>query len=150
MKLKRLFGCSFWTLATLTGILVFALLCGGCGSLVKSVSGKSVSLKGYGSVNLIDTGYDPTTGTVTPSVKNIVGSVHHKSTIVAIDEGKRTPDYLDYTREESSSVWNSNAKTVTTSFTVSGSSPESMKSTLETLKLHLNAGTSNAVSVPSE
>lgn len=105
------------------------LLAAGCSTdkLVESVSQKSVSLRGYGAVNLIDTGYNPATGTTTPSLNSIVGSTHYKSTIVARPEGTETPDYIDYAREESASFWNSKAKSTTTSFTITASGKEAMQ-----------------------
>ena len=106
----------------------------GCSSLLKSTTDKNVSLKGYGAVNIIDTGANPTTGTFTPAVTSIVGSVHHKSTIVGRSADQTTPDYNDYTREESGSIWNSKVKTVTTSFTMSASSPEAAEKYLKKLQ----------------
>ena len=121
-------------LSVLASVLVLAG-CTTANEAVKSASAKNVNASGVVSVQDIQTGYDPVTGSVTPKVLLVTGSLNYRSNVVSVPEGSTVPDAAEYSREESSSIWNASAKSVNVrwSFTAStpGQASERMKALLD-------------------
>ena len=121
-------------LSVLASVLVLAG-CTTANEAVKSASAKNVNASGVVSVQDIQTGYDPVTGSVTPKVLLVTGSLNYRSNVVSVPEGSKVPDAAEYSREESASIWNASARSVNVrwSFTAStpGQASERMKALLD-------------------
>lgn len=101
--------------------------CTTAGKAIDSAAQKNLSGSGYASIQKVNSMYDSTTGTPGASVLSIIGNLRYKSTIVSVPEGHKVPDSADYTREDSVSIWNSNARTTNVSFSFTASTPEAAK-----------------------
>lgn len=112
---------------------LFALT--GCKASNVNVSQKAVTLKGYSAINLIDTSYNPVTGTFTPKITSIVSSGMYNS----VPLGTSFKDYLFYSNESSCSVFNASAKTTTEVLIFSTSEKTLMKKIVDTLAKNLEA-----------
>ena len=64
------------------------------------------------------------TGSVTPKVLFMTGSLHYRSNVVSVPEGSKVPDAAEYSREESASIWNADAKSVNVRWSFTASTPE--------------------------
>ena len=98
------------------------LLAGGCttaNEAVKAAAAKNVNASGVLSVQNVQTGYDPVTGSVTPKVLFMTGSLHYRSNVVSVPAGSKVPDAAEYNREESASIWNADAKSVNVRWSLS-------------------------------
>ena len=103
------------------------LLTGGCttaNEAVKAAAAKNVYASGLLSVQNVQTGYDPVTGSVTPKVLFMTGSLHYRSNVVSVPAGSKVPDAAEYSREESASIWNADAKSVNVRWSFTASTPE--------------------------
>lgn len=113
---------------------VFALAgCTTANEAVKSASAKNVNASGVVSVQDIQTGYDPVTGSVTPKVLLVTGSLNYRSNVVSVPEGSTVPDAAEYSREESSSIWNAEAKSVNVRWSFTASTPEQADARMKAL-----------------
>ena len=92
--------------------VAFLAGCTTANEAVKAAAAKNVNASGLLSVQNIQTGYDPVTGSVTPKVLLVTGSLNYRSNVVSVPEGSTVPDAAEYSREESSSIWNAEAKSV--------------------------------------
>lgn len=137
-KLNRLIiaaGAAFALLILLTG----------CKATLPNVENKAVTLKGYSAVNLIRTGYDPTTQTFTPSITSIITSGLYHS--VPVDTASK--DYLHYSSESSASVFNASAKTSTETLIFTTSDKALMKIVVKALAENIAPSTSGTPPVAS-
>lgn len=100
------------------------------GCTAPNLSEKSVLIEGYSAVNLIDTGFNPVTGTVTPSITSIISN----GIYCGVPAGIQSKDFLYYSDKASSSVWNAKAQTSQTMLVFSTTDQEKMKAILESLK----------------
>ena len=103
------------------------LLAGGCttaNEAVNAAEAKNVNAYGLLSVQNVQTGYDPVTGSVTPKVLFMTGSLHYRSNVVSVPAGSKVPDAAEYSREESASIWNADAKSVNVRWSFTASTPE--------------------------
>ena len=81
----------------------------------------------------VQTGYDPVTGSVTPKVLFMTGSLHYRSNVVSVPEGSTVPDAAEYSREESASIWNADAKSVNVRWSFTASTPEQAEARMKAL-----------------
>ena len=112
------------------------LLAGGCttaNEAVKAAAAKNVNASGLLSVQNVQTGYDPVTGSVTPKVLFVTGSLHYRSNVVSVPEGSTVPDAAEYSREESASIWNADAKSVNVRWSFTASTPEQAEARMKAL-----------------
>ena len=112
------------------------LLAGGCttaNEAVKAAAAKNVNASGLLSVQNIQTGYDPVTGSVTPKVLFVTGSLHYRSNVVSVPKGSTVPDAAEYSREESASIWNADAKSVNVRWSFTASTPEQAEARMKAL-----------------
>lgn len=100
---------------------------------VKAAAAKNVNASGVVSVQDIQTGYDPVTGSVTPKVLLVTGSLNYRSNVVSVPEGSTVPDAAEYSREESSSIWNAEAKSVNVRWSFTASTPEQADARMKAL-----------------
>ena len=113
---------------------VFALTgCTTANEAVKSASAKNVNASGLLSVQNVQTGYDPVTGSVTPKVLLVTGSLNYRSNVVSVPEGSKVPDAAEYSREESASIWNAEAKSVNVRWSFTASTPEQADARMKAL-----------------
>lgn len=110
---------------------IFALLLvlAGCKAPNFQLENKAVTISGYSSVNLLRTGYDPATQTVTPSMTSIISSGMYNS----VPTGTGCKDYLFYNAETNTSIWNSNSKDSQQSLIFATSDKEMMKQVISAL-----------------
>ena len=91
--MKRFFGCSFWTLVSMVGIIVFVLMVSGCASVGKKIAeqagSKNLDLSGYVLLGEIETA-NAETGT--PQGKLITGRVTYSSRRVGIPADQVVPN----------------------------------------------------------
>ena len=105
--------------------VAFALAgCTTANEAVKAAAVKNVNASGLLSMQDVQTGYDPVTGSVTPKVLFVTGSLHYRSNVVSVPEGSKVPDAAEYSREESASIWNSDARSVNVRWSFTASTPE--------------------------
>lgn len=123
----------FFTFAAAAAALLLIAGCSTANEAVKAASAKNVSAQGFVSVQDVDTGYDPITGSVTPKLLLVTGNLRYRSNIVAIPEGSAVPDAAEYSREESSSIWNASAKTTTVNWSFTASTPEAAAERMKAL-----------------
>ena len=71
-----------------------------------NTTGKAVLIDGYNAISLIDTGYNPVTGTVTPSMTHVISS----GTYSGVPVNKTAKDYFHYSSKNDSSIWNAESK----------------------------------------
>ena len=112
------------------------LLAGGCttaNEAVKAAAAKNVNASGVLSVQNVQTGYDPVTGSVTPKVLLVTGSLNYRSNVVSVPEGSKVPDAAEYSREESASIWNAEAKSVNVRWSFTASTPEQADARMKAL-----------------
>ena len=123
------------TLAILLLAAVAVLLpgCTTANKAVEAAAAKNLNASGFVSIQDIETGYDPVTGSVTPKILLVTGKLHYRSNIVAVPEGSKVPDAVEYSREESSSIWNASAKTTTVSWSFTASNPETARNTMQAI-----------------
>lgn len=117
-------------------LMTVALMLTGCttaNKAVKSASAKNVNASGVVSVQDIQTGYDPVTGSVTPKVLLVTGSLNYRSNVVSVPEGSTVPDAAEYSREESASIWNADAKSVNVRWSFTASTPEQAEARMKAL-----------------
>ncbi len=113
---------------------VFVLTgCTTANKAVEAAAAKNLNASGFVSIQDIETGYDPVTGSVTPKILLVTGKLHYRSNIVAVPEGSKVPDAAEYSREESSSIWNASAKTTTVSWSFTASNPETARNTMQAI-----------------
>ena len=108
-------------LSVLASVLVLAG-CTTANEAVKSASAKNVNASGVVSVQDIQTGYDPVTG-----------SLNYRSNVVSVPEGSTVPDAAEYSREESASIWNASAKSVNVRWSFTASTPEQASERMKAL-----------------
>ena len=109
----------------------------GCSALPKiNTTGKAVLIDGYNAISLIDSGYNPITGTMTPSMTHVISS----GTYSGVPINKSAKDYFYYTHKTDSSVWNAECKNVQQLLIFSTSDKELMQKALETLAAKVNKG----------
>lgn len=114
--------------------VAFALAgCTTANEAVKAAAVKNVNASGLLSVQNIQTGYDPVTGSVTPKVLLVTGSLNYRSNVVSVPEGSTVPDAAEYSREESSSIWNAEAKSVNVRWSFTASTPEQAEARMKAL-----------------
>lgn len=114
--------------------VAFALAgCTTANEAVKAAAAKNVNASGLLSVQNIQTGYDPVTGSVTPKVLFVTGSLNYRSNVVSVPEGSTVPDAAEYSREESSSIWNAEAKSVNVRWSFTASTPEQADARMKAL-----------------
>ena len=114
--------------------VAFALTgCTTANEAVKAAAAKNVNASGVVSVQDIQTGYDPVTGSVTPKVLLVTGSLNYRSNVVSVPEGSTVPDAAEYSREESSSIWNASAKSVNVRWSFTASTPEQADARMKAL-----------------
>ena len=114
--------------------VAFALAgCTTANEAVKAAAAKNVNASGLLSVQNIQTGYDPVTGSVTPKVLLVTGSLNYRSNVVSVPEGSTVPDAAEYSREESSSIWNTEAKSVNVRWSFTASTPEQADARMKAL-----------------
>lgn len=115
-------------------VSVFALAgCTTANEAVKAAAAKNVNASGVVSVQDIQTGYDPVTGSVTPKVLLVTGSLNYRSNVVSVPEGSTVPDAAEYSREESASIWNASAKSVNVRWSFTASTPEQADARMKAL-----------------
>lgn len=123
-------------LALFLSVLALALAFAGCttaSEAVKAASAKNVNASGLLSVQDVQTGYDPVTGSVTPKVLFVTGSLNYRSNVVSVPEGSTVPDAAEYSREESASIWNAEAKSVNVRWSFTASTPEQASERMKAL-----------------
>ena len=114
--------------------VAFALAgCTTANEAVKAAAAKNVNASGLLSVQNIQTGYDPVTGSVTPKVLLVTGSLNYRSNVVSVPEGSTVPDAAECSREESSSIWNAEAKSVNVRWSFTASTPEQADARMKAL-----------------
>ena len=100
---------------------------------VKVAAAKNVNASGLLSMQDVQTGYDPVTGSVTPKVLFVTGSLNYRSNVVSVPEGSTVPDAAEYSREESASIWNADAKSVNVRWSFTASTPEQAEARMKAL-----------------
>lgn len=120
-------------LSVLVSVLVSLTGCTTANEAVKSASAKNVNASGLLSVQNVQTGYDPVTGSVTPKVLLVTGSLNYRSNVVSVPEGSKVPDAAEYSREESASIWNAEAKSVNVRWSFTASTPEQASERMKAL-----------------
>ena len=100
---------------------------------VKAAAAKNVNASGLLSMQDVQTGYDPVTGSVTPKVLFVTGSLNYRSNVVSVPEGSTVPDAAEYSREESASIWNADAKSVNVRWSFTASTPEQAEARMKAL-----------------
>ena len=70
---------------------------------------------------------------VTPKVLFVTGSLHYRSNVVSVPEGSTVPDAAEYSREESASIWNADAKSVNVRWSFTASTPEQADARMKAL-----------------
>ena len=120
-------------LSVLVSVLVSLTGCTTANEAVKSASAKNVNASGLLSVQNVQTGYDPVTGSVTPKVLLVTGSLNYRSNVVSVPEGSKVPDAAEYSREESASIWNADAKSVNVRWSFTASTPEQADARMKAL-----------------
>lgn len=114
--------------------VAFALAgCTTANEAVKAAAAKNVNASGLVSVQNVQTGYDPVTGSVTPKVLFVTGSLNYRSNVVSVPEGSTVPDAAEYSREESASIWNADAKSVNVRWSFTASTPEQADARMKAL-----------------
>lgn len=113
--------------------VAFLAGCTTANEAVKAAAAKNVNASGLLSVQNIQTGYDPVTGSVTPKVLFVTGSLNYRSNVVSVPEGSTVPDAAEYSREESSSIWNAEAKSVNVRWSFTASTPEQADARMKAL-----------------
>ena len=114
--------------------VAFALAgCTTANEAVKAAAAKNVNASGVLSMQDVQTGYDPVTGSVTPKVLFVTGSLHYRSNVVSVPEGSTVPDAAEYSREESASIWNAEAKSVNVRWSFTASTPEQAEARMKAL-----------------
>ena len=114
--------------------VAFALAgCTTANEAVKAAAVKNVNASGLVSVQNVQTGYDPVTGSVTPKVLFVTGSLNYRSNVVSVPEGSTVPDAAEYSREESASIWNADAKSVNVRWSFTASTPEQAEARMKAL-----------------
>ena len=114
--------------------VAFALAgCTTANEAVKAAAAKNVNASGLLSVQNVQTGYDPVTGSVTPKVLLVTGSLNYRSNVVSVPEGSTVPDAAEYSREESASIWNADAKSVNVRWSFTASTPEQAEARMKAL-----------------
>ena len=113
--------------------VAFLAGCTTANEAVKAAAAKNVNASGLLSVQNIQTGYDPVTGSVTPKVLLVTGSLNYRSNVVSVPEGSTVPDAAEYSREESSSIWNAEAKSVNVRWSFTASTPEQADARMKAL-----------------
>lgn len=120
-------------LSVLASMLVSVTGCTAANEAVKAAAAKNVNASGVVSVQDIQTGYDPVTGSVTPKVLLVTGSLNYRSNVVSVPEGSTVPDAAEYSREESASIWNASAKSVNVRWSFTASTPEQADARMKAL-----------------
>lgn len=123
-------------LALFLSVLALTFAFAGCttaNEAVKAASAKNVNASGLLSVQDVQTGYDPVTGSVTPKVLFVTGSLNYRSNVVSVPEGSKVPDAAEYSREESASIWNAEAKSVNVRWSFTASTPEQASERMKAL-----------------
>lgn len=120
-------------LSVLASMLVSVTGCTAANEAVKAAAAKNVNASGVVSVQDIQTGYDPVTGSVTPKVLLVTGSLNYRSNVVSVPEGSTVPDAAEYSREESASIWNASAKSVNVRWSFTASTPEQAEARMKAL-----------------
>ena len=121
-------------IAILGAIALLALTgCTTANEAVKAAAAKNVNASGVVSVQDIQTGYDPVIGSVTPKVLFVTGSLNYRSNVVSVPEGSTVPDAAEYSREESASIWNADAKSVNVRWSFTASTPEQAEARMKAL-----------------
>ena len=123
-------------LALFLSVLALTLAFAGCttaSEAVKAASTKNVNASGLLSVQDVQTGYDPVTGSVTPKVLFVTGSLNYRSNVVSVPEGSTVPNAAEYSREESASIWNAEAKSVNVRWSFTASTPEQASERMKAL-----------------
>ena len=106
----------------------------GCNGLPKiNTTGKAVLIDGYNAISLIDTGYNPITGTMTPSMTHVISS----GTYSGVPVNKSAKDYFYYSQKTDSSIWNAECKNAQQVVIFSTSDKELMSKALEALATSL-------------
>jgi hypothetical protein len=124
------------TILLLASVLAVACLTG-CGSMPKiNTTGKAVLVDGYNAISLIDTGYNPVTGTVTPSMTHVISS----GTYSGVPVNKSAKDYFYYSSKSDSSVWNAECKNAQQLMIFSTSDKELMSKAILAMASSLIAG----------
>lgn len=114
--------------------VAFALAgCTTANEAVKAAAAKNVNASGLLSMQDVQTGYDPVTGSVTPKVLFVTGSLNYRSNVVSVPEGSTVPDAAEYSREESASIWNAAAKSVNVRWSFTASTPEQANERMKAL-----------------
>ncbi len=113
--------------------VAFLAGCTTANEAVKAAAAKNVNASGLLSMQEVQTGYDPVTGSVTPKVLFMTGSLHYRSNVVSVPEGSTVPDAAEYSREESASIWNSDAKSVNVRWSFTASTPEQAEARMKAL-----------------
>ena len=114
--------------------VAFALAgCTTANEAVKAAAVKNVNASGLLSMQDVQTGYDPVTGSVTPKVLFVTGSLNYRSNVVSVPEGSTVPDAAEYSREESASIWNADAKSVNVRWSFTASTPEQAEARMKAL-----------------
>ncbi|QSH40795.1 hypothetical protein P0136_11405 [Lentisphaerota bacterium ZTH] len=115
-------------IASATGFLMT-----GCSTPQVDTSGKAVLINGYSAVNLIDSGLNPVTGTVTPSVTCIISSGMYSG----IPVSAQAKDYLHYSATSSSSVWNTRSISTMQTLIFASSDRKLMRQAVSALHHHI-------------
>ena len=113
--------------------VAFLAGCTTANEAVKAAAAKNVNASGILSMQEVQTGYDPVTGSVTPKVLFMTGSLHYRSNVVSVPEGSTVPDAAEYSREESASIWNADAKSVNVRWSFTASTPEQAEARMKAL-----------------
>lgn len=116
-------------------VVMLAVLFAGCKMPDINVSDKAILIDGYSAVNLIDTGYNPVSGTFTPKITSIISSGCYNS--VPLDNDSK--DYLHYNARTSSSIWNASVKNSQQMLIFSTSDKELMKKVVDSLSQNINS-----------
>ena len=113
--------------------VAFLAGCTTANEAVKAAAAKNVNASGLVSVQNVQTGYDPVTGSVTPKVLFVTGSLNYRSNVVSVPSGSTVPDAAEYSREESASIWNADAKSVNVRWSFTASTPEQADARMKAL-----------------
>lgn len=120
-------------LSVCASVLVSVTGCTTANEAVKAAAAKNVNASGVVSMQDIQTGYDPVTGSVTPKVLLVTGSLNYRSNVVSVPEGSKVPDAAEYSREESAALWNAEAKSVNVRWNFTASTPEQADARMKAL-----------------
>ena len=116
------------------GLIVMAaimclMLLAGCKTPNIQLEDKAVTVKGYSAINLLRTGYDPATQTITPSYTSIISSGIYSSVPTA--SGHK--DFVHYSRETNTSIFNSQSKDTQEILVFASSDPVIIKTVVDAL-----------------